>query len=62
MQKGGIIVRAIKQFPILCVTSSVLSNLCLKLIMSNMLLDSNTKSLTRGSKQDWGPLYSAMHK
>lgn len=47
---------------ILCVTNRVLSNLHCKFIMSNTLLDPNTESLKRGSKQDWSPLYSAVHK
>lgn len=30
--------------------------------MSNLLLDADTGRLMRGSKQDWGPLYTAVHK
>lgn len=30
--------------------------------MSNLLLDADTERLKRGSKQDWSPLYTAVHK
>lgn len=40
----------------------MLSNLHCKFNMSNLLSDADTERLKRGSKQDRGPLYTAVHK